>query len=89
MAMDLSLAHASFCLPPRGKSTPESRHSACEGACEADGVQGVSQASVLQKWPLSGHLALSEGVKAKPRKHHFDQCLRGYEGWWALLDSNQ
>ena len=27
--------------------------------------------------------------KQQPRKHHFDQCLRGFEGWWALLDLNQ
>ena len=46
-------------------------------------------ASVLQKWPLSGHLALSGGAKQKPRIHHFDQCLRGFQGWWALLGSNQ
>ena len=41
-------------------------------------------ASALQKWPLSGHLAFFRGSKRKPRKHHFDQCLRGYEGWWRL-----
>ena len=46
-------------------------------------------AGAMQKLPLSCHLALFRGGKRQPRNIDFDQCLRGYEGWWALLDLNQ
>ena len=35
------------------------------------------------------HLPQNAPPKRQPRKHHFDQCLQGFQGWWALLDLNQ
>ena len=51
--------------------------------CRPKGIPFPPNASALQKWPLSGHLALFRGAKRKPRKHHFDQCLRGNAGMVA------
>ena len=58
-------------------------------ACWTKGIPRPRNASVLQKWPLSGHLALFRGSKRQPRKHHFDQCLRGFWRQWAFPDLNR